>query len=274
MFEQSGCQLGLPRLTVISAMKNNSIRHHALRLGLALLLAGSAHAANTPTETSTALGSASRVTCGQWLAAREKPDSSVTEPIDDWLRGYFSDFNMLYHQPKHLLSEYEMPNIRSWAARFCAKHPTTTMTSAAFDFFRMYNGIELAALAERKKHPAQKPEQKSCNCQSDKALEDGGMMLVENSNRSCMVWHQKLDAGDTAAQQHFNEYIFGFFSAYNQFADKPAHLFTAADESNLLEAIKAGCAGQPLVHIAKPMLNFIGQLEAHTKKTHALELKQ
>lgn len=246
----------------------------ALALGLSLLLATSAHAANTPTQTSAALGSASRLTCAQWLAAREKPDSSVTEPIDDWLRGYFSGFNMLYRQPKHFLFEYEMPNIRSWAARFCTAHPTTTMTSAAFDFFSMYNGIELAALAERKIHPEQKPEPKSCNCQSDKALEDGGMILVENSNRSCMVWHQKLDAGDIAAQPHFNEYIFGFFSAYNQFAAKPAHLFTAADETNLLEAIKAGCAGQPLVHIAKPMLSFIGQLEARAKKAHPPESKQ
>lgn len=128
----------------------------------------------------------------------------------------------------------------------------------------MYNGIELAALAERKRHPEQKPEPKDCNCQSDKSLQDGLMMLVENGNRSCMVWHQRLDAGDTAAQQHFNEYIFGFFSGYNQFAAKPAHLFTAADETNLLEATKAGCAGQPLVHIAKPMLSFISTLKARS----------
>ncbi len=246
----------------------------ALALGLGLLLASGAHAANTATETSATLGSASRLACEKWLAAREKPDSSVTEPLDNWLRGYFSGFNMLYHQPKHFLFNYDMPEITKQAVAYCTGQPNAFVNAAAMQVYRFYARLHLAALAQRKYHPEKITELKSCNCHSDKALEDGGMILVENSNRSCMVWNQRLDAGDTTAQQHFNEYIFGFFAAYNQFADKPAHLFTSADETNLLEAIKAGCAGQPLVHIAKPMLSFIGQLETRAKQTSKMKARR
>jgi len=246
----------------------------ALALGLALLLASSAHATNTATDPSVVLGSASRLTCAQWLAAREKPDNSVTETIDDWVRGYFSGFNMLYHQPKHVFFNDDMPNISKQAVSYCTHQPNAYVSAAALQSYRYFERQHLAALAERNNHHEQKPEPKSCNCWSDKALEDGGMILVENSNRSCMVWHQRLDMGNTAAQQHFNEYIFGFFAAYNQFTDKPAHLFTAADETNLLSAIKAGCAGQPNVHIAKPMLSFIEQLEIQFIKRPLTKTKE
>lgn len=228
----------------------------ALALALTLLTVAPLHAADkaAPPVAQQALGMANRLSCARWQTAREEPGNAAAKAADAWLRGYFSGFNMLSPKPKRLFSYDDMAAIDKQIAAFCTLQPAARLSAAAFAAYL---------------HFEQNPAPKTCACQNEKARDDGALVLVENSNRSCMVWQQKLDAGDYTALHHFNEYIFGFFSAYNQFTEKPARQFIRTDEKSLLAAVIEGCSGQPLDHIAKAMLRFIRQLETHAKKAHS-----
>lgn len=208
------------------------------------------------------LGVVTRLTCRAWLDDFMK-SGEQSKQYADWLRGYLSGYNMLYQASRHMLFEYEMPWAIKLTTTYCKKLPESLMSASGANVVAFYNEIHENAL----KHT--QPGNKHSFLDAKQPIPTYKYILVEHTYRSCGAWLDKQAKNDADALEDDKAYIFGFFSAYNQFIKQPAYIFTNTDETMILDAVRQGCHGNQQEHIAGPMMDYIVRLQADVKKQQA-----